>query len=329
MLISRTPFRISFFGGGTDYPIWYKEHGGAVISTSIDKYCFIMCRDLPPFFEFSYRIRYYLKEEVKTLEEIQHPSVRECLRFMKYKSGIEMVHYADLPAQSGLGSSSSFTVGMLHAIQALQNRMPTKRELALNAIHIEQENIGEAVGSQDQTIAAFGGFNRIDFGGRKEITVQSITMNDERFVDLQDHLLLVYSGLSRNANEIASELIKKTPERQFELSQMMTLLEEAQKVLLSAEQSLEEFGRLLHEQWMLKRSMNDHISNSYIDDIYEKAIKSGATGGKLCGAGNGGFMLFFVKPEIKPQVIKALDGLLEVPFHFEDMGSQIIYLSRN
>ncbi|MFH0958619.1 MAG: kinase [Pseudomonadota bacterium] len=329
MLVCRTPFRISFFGGGTDYPVWYNEHGGAVVNTTIDKYCYVTCRNLPPFFDFNYRIRYYFKEECTTIEEIKHNSVRECLRFLDYRHGIEMIHTADLPAQSGLGSSSTFTVCLLHALYTLKDYMPTKRELARNAIRIEQEMIGEAVGSQDQTAAAFGGLNRIDFGGPQEIRVSALVMSEERYSSLQDHLLLFFTGFSRNAHEVAREQIKKTLDKKIELTEMMELVDEAHKIIVNNIKPIEDFGRLLHEQWMIKRSLTKLISNDQIDAIYETGRKSGAIGGKLCGAGNGGFMIFFVKPEHQPQVKKALCDLLEVPFFFENLGSQIIYYSRD
>lgn len=327
MIISRTPFRISFFGGGTDYPVWYRENGGSVLSTSIDKYCYITCRYLPPFFDFKHRIRYYQKEEVCSLEEIRHASVRECLRFMNVAEGIEMVHNADLPAQSGLGSSSTFTVGMLHALYALKNKMPTKRELAINAIHVEQDMIKEHVGSQDQAAAAFGGFNRIYFGGPQELRVEQIILPPHRLKELQDNLMIFFTGFSRNASDIASEQIRKTKDKRAELLDMQRLTDEAFNLLTSETASLDEFGKLLHEQWTIKRGITELISNSSIDDIYATGIKAGALGGKLLGAGGGGFILFYVKPEQQPAVLKALDNFLHVPFHFEFLGSQIIYFA--
>jgi D-glycero-alpha-D-manno-heptose-7-phosphate kinase len=327
MIISKTPFRISFFGGGTDYPVWYRENSGAVICTTINKYCYITCRYLPPFFDYKYRIRYYLKEETSSIDEIKHPSVRECLRFMGIKDGIEIVHTADLPAQSGLGSSSTFTVGMLHCLYTLRNEMPTKRQLALNALHVEQDMIKENVGSQDQTIAAFGGLNRIEFGGPQEITVQPIVMSQERLDALQSHLMLIFTGFSRNAGEIASEQIRLTPSKKTELTMMKEILEEAYKVITDKNSDLDEFGRLLHEQWRVKKSISPLISNSNIDEIYEAGMKAGALGGKLLGAGAGGFMLFYAKPEAHENIKESLKGFLHVPFYFEHLGSQIIYFT--
>ena len=325
MIISRTPFRISFFGGGTDYPIWYRENGGAVVSTSINKYCYINCRYLPPFFPYNYRIRSTKSELTQTVDEILHPSVRECLKYMQITKGVEIQHNADLPAMSGLGSSSTFTVGLLNALYALKGKITTKRQLALNAIHIEQERIRENVGSQDQTIAAFGGFNKIEFGGFQEISVQPITLDAEKLNQLQKHLMLFFTGFPRNASEIAGLQIKKTAEKKNELTAMMELVAESLNILDSDKDRLEDFGRLLHEQWKIKRSLTPLISNDQVDEIYEAGLAAGALGGKLLGAGGGGFMLFFVKPEDQQKIRERLNRLLYVPFTFENLGSQIIY----
>lgn len=334
MIISRTPFRVSFFGGGTDYPIWYQEHGGAVISTTIDKYCFVTLRHLPPFFDYSYRIRYYLREETKTIDEIQHPSVRECLRLMKNNRGIEMVHHADLPAQSGLGSSSTFTVSLLHALYTLQHQMPTKRELALNALQVEQKMIGENVGSQDQVAAAFGGLNHIQFGGANEFMVTPIILSPEKTNYLSDHFLLFFTGLQRFASEIAAEQIKETKQKTLELREMQALTEEAYAIFTQSYSNqplddLDKLGELLHQQWMLKRTLSRKISNSVIDDIYKAGCAAGAIGGKLLGAGGGGFVLFYAKPEYHENIKQALKHLLYVPFRFDTLGSQIIYYSHS
>ena len=327
MIISRTPFRVSFFGGGTDYPAWYREHGGAVLSAAINKYCYITCRYLPPFHDFRYLIRYYRREETQTVEEIQHPAVRECLKFLGFERGVDIVHHADLPARSGLGSSSTFTVGLLHALYALKHQMPTKRQLAIDAIRVEQDRIGEHVGSQDQTAAAFGGFNRIDFGGVNEISVTPMIIDPERLERLQQHLMLFFTGFSRSASEIAREKIGQIPNRKVELRDMLALVDEAQSVLASGEDRLEEFGRLLDEQWRIKRGISDKISTSAIDQIYAAARAAGSLGGKLLGAGGGGFMLVFVRPEQQARVKQALGKLLYVPARFDHLGSQIIYYS--
>jgi len=325
MIISRTPFRISFFGGGTDYPCWYREHGGAVISTSINKYCYINCRYLPPFFDYKYRIRYAKTEDTKTVDEIVHPSVRECLKYLQVREGVEVQHNADLPAMSGLGSSSTFTVGLLHALYSLKGFIINKHQLAMDAIHVEQNLIEENVGSQDQVCAAFGGLNKIVFGGSQEILVQPITISEHKLQILQDHLLMVFTGFQRRASEIAGEQIKTIPRKKAEMVIMMELVEEALKILNKDTDALVEFGKLLHEQWMVKRSITDLISNSTIDDIYESGRKAGAIGGKLLGAGGGGFILFFVHPEMRSKVKETLKNLLQIPIRFEKLGSQIIF----
>lgn len=325
MIISRTPFRISFFGGGTDYPVWYREHGGAVLATSINKFCYITCRYLPPFFKHKHRIVYSKMEQTQTISDIQHPSVRETLNFLKIDSGIEIHHDGDLPARTGLGSSSAFTVGLLNALYALKGKMVTKRQLALEAIQIEQDRIKENVGSQDQTTAAFGGFNKIEFGGDQEIRVQPITLNSKKCQLLQDNLMLFFTGLSRTASEIAGEQIKKTPGKKNELTRMREMVEEAIDILNGGDSDITNFGKLLHESWMIKRSLTEKISNHQIDEIYEEALNAGALGGKLLGAGGGGFIMFFVEPEFQPEVKDRLKNLLYVPFKFENLGSQIIY----
>jgi len=325
MIISRTPFRISFFGGGTDYPAFYEENGGAVLSTSINKYCYVICRYLPPFFDYKYAIRYRKREETQSISEIKHPSVRECLNFVNLSHGVEIQHNADLPAMSGLGSSSAFTVGLLNALYALKGKMRTQRQLALDAIHVEQDRIKENVGSQDQTVAAFGGFNKIEFGGRQKITVYPIPMAKDKLDSLQNHLILFFTGSSRNASDIAGELIRKTPEKKKELKTMMGMVEEAISILNGSKGRLIDFGKLLHETWKLKRSLTPSITNSFIDEVYEAGMEAGALGGKLLGAGGGGFILFFVKPELQHNVKEKLQKLLYVPFKFENSGSQIIY----
>ncbi|MFH1387072.1 MAG: kinase [bacterium] len=325
MIITRTPFRVSFFGGGTDYPAWYEENGGLVLSSTINKYCYISCRFLPPFFDYKYKIRYTFREEVGGINEIKHPSVRECLSFLKLNRGIEMVHTSDIPAQSGIGSSSAFTVGFLNSLYALSGNMTTKRQLAREAIQIEQNIIKECVGSQDQVAAAFGGFNKIEFGGSQQFHVTPMTVNPLKLSRLQDHLMLFFTRYSRNASEIAREQIKNTPLKAQELKAMKEMVERAIDVLNGPDEELFEFGKLLNESWRLKSGLTKLISTSEIDDIYNAALKAGAVGGKLLGAGGGGFMLFFVKPELQNKVKEALKNLLFVPFRFENMGSQIIY----
>lgn len=300
-----------------------------MLSTAINKYCYITCRYLPPFFDYKYRIRYFQREEANSIDEIQHPSVRECLVFANVSKGVDIVHHADLPAQSGLGSSSTFTVGLLHALYALKHEMPTKRELAINAIRIEQDRMQESVGSQDQTIAAFGGLNRIEFGGSHEIMVRPMILQPAKMERLEQSLMLFFTGFTRTASDIANEQIRQIPAKKTDLRHMMQLVDEAMDILQDKGDRLDDFGRLLHEQWLIKRGMSAEISNDDIDAIYDAGLKAGALGGKLLGAGGGGFILFFVRPEQQEQVKEALKHLLYVPSRFDHLGSQIIYYSHD
>lgn len=326
MIITRTPYRISFFGGGTDYPAWYRENGGAVLATSINKYSYISARFLPPFFKHKHRIVYSQQESVNKIDEINHPSVRETMRFLNIDKGLEIHHDGDLPAMSGLGSSSSFTVGLLNALYGLNGQTKNKRQLALDAIHIEQNMIKENVGSQDQSTAAFGSLNKIEFGGTQEIAVCPIVMKPERFKELQSHLMLFFTDFPRNASDIAKEQIKLTPKKQTELSLIRQTVDEGINILQNDNQKMDEFGKLLDSAWQVKRTLTSKITNPKLDAIYATGLKAGATGGKLLGAGGGGFMLFFVKPELQKNVKEKLKKLLYVPFRFEHSGSQIIYL---
>ena len=328
MIICKTPFRISFFGGGTDYPEWYQKHQGRVISASINKFSYINCRFLPPFFEYKYRIRYYKREETNTIENIKHPSVRECLKFIKLKKGIEIVHNADLPAKSGLGSSSTFTVGLLHALHALKNQMVSKETLAKEAIHIEQNIIQENVGSQDQTAAAYGGLNLIHFNNLKNILVEPVLCPDDRIDQLQGSLLLYFSGFQRYAEKFASAHINQVKKKESDLKDMIDIVDEGLSILKS-KTNINEFGKLLNEQWKLKKSVLPIVTNNKIDKLYKLGINSGALGGKLLGAGGGGFMLFFV-PKSKQKKFKLkLKNYLHVPFEFDYLGSQIVHYSNS
>jgi D-glycero-alpha-D-manno-heptose-7-phosphate kinase len=327
MIISRTPFRVSFFGGGTDYPAWTRERPGAVLATTINKYCYITCRWLPPFFDYKSRILYSKVEAVRGIDEIQHPSARESLRYLGIDAGVEIHHDGDLPARTGLGSSSTFTVGLLHALYGLKGVMPSKMDLAQGAIKIEQEMIRENVGMQDQVLAAFGGLNRIDFQADRPIRISPILIPARRLEALQDHLLLFFTGFTRTASEIAADVIAQIPKRTAELSRMLELLEEAMKVL-NGGGDLAEFGRLLHESWQIKRSLSGRVSTTTVDEIYSKARAAGALGGKLLGAGGGGFMLLFARPEDHERIGRALGGLLQVPIRCEFLGSQIIFYDR-
>jgi D-glycero-alpha-D-manno-heptose-7-phosphate kinase len=329
MIISRTPFRISFFGGGTDYPVWYKAHGGIVMSSTINKYCYLTVRKLPPFFDYKHRIRYYKNEEVGSLEEIEHPSVREISKFLNISDGIEVVHSADVPAQSGLGTSSTFSVGLLNALHALQNYMPTKRELALNAINIEQNIIGESVGSQDQVAASFGGFNKIEFSQDRVFDVAPIILSEDRLLDLQSKLLLCFTGFARSASSIASKQIEQTKNKYTELQSMTEIAHEAMNVLSNQRSQMDDFGKLLGKSWAIKKSLTSAISNGHIDDIYQAGINAGAIGGKLLGAGSGGFMLFYAPETCHNKIKETLNSKLFVPFRFESTGSKIIYFTHD
>jgi len=328
MIISRTPFRISFFGGGTDYPVWFKEHGGAVLATTIDKYCYLTCRYLPPFFKHKTRIAYSKVELVKTPDEIQHPSAREVLNFLDINHGLEIHHDGDLPARSGLGSSSSFTAGLLNALYAMQGKMVTKEQLAANSIHIEQNLIGENVGSQDQISASYGGFNHITFHPDGRFAVKPVIISRNRLEDLQDHMMLFFTGLSRTASELAEKIIADIPDRTRELTRMREMVDEAMSILNSNE-DINNFGKLLHESWKLKRSISSSISNPMLNDLYESALSAGATGGKIIGAGGGGFLVIFARPSIQMKIKQRLKDFLCVPFKFESSGSQIIFYDTN
>src|SRR5882757_7721484 len=265
MIITRTPFRISFFGGGTDYPAWFQEHGGVVLATTIDKYCYISCRRLPPFFEHKHRIVYSRIETVRRIDEIEHPAVRAVLKWADCQEGLEIHHDGDLPARSGLGSSSSFTVGLVHALAALSGRYISKEKLASNAIHIEQNIIQENVGSQDQISAAFGGFNRIELRRDHSFQVSPIILVKQRLQEVQSHLMLCFTGFSRVASEVAKSTIENFKNRESELKRMQEMVEEAIQILQAGHAPIDDFGKLLHECWRYKRSLSDRVSTPEID----------------------------------------------------------------
>ena len=325
MIISKSPHRISFFGGGTDYPSYYLEHGGRVLGVTIDKFSYLNVRRLPPYFDHKHRIVYSKMENINLIEEINHPSVRETLRFMNIEYGVSIHHDGDIPAKSGMGSSSTFTVGLLNSLHALKGQVVSKQSLMKMAIHIEQNLIKENVGSQDQAFASFGGLNTIDFLQNGEIIVNPIIMNPERLKKFQNSFVLIFTGLSRIASEIAGDQIKNTINNISKLNQMKSLVNDSLEILTNNNSNLDDFGDLLSQTWNLKRELSDKVSNSLIDLIYEKAIKSGAIGGKLLGAGGGGFILFYVRPEKRNNVISALHEYLHVPFEFEFQGSNIVF----
>ncbi|OGM08424.1 kinase [Candidatus Woesebacteria bacterium RBG_13_34_9] len=327
MVITRTPFRISFFGGGTDYPAWYRNNGGSVLATTINKYCYLSVRLLPPFFWHKFRIIYSKMETCNMIDEIDHPAVREIIRFLKINQGLEIHHDGDLPARSGLGSSSALTVGLLNALHALLGHMPNKHDLAKESLYLEQEVLKETVGSQDQILAAHGGFNHITFHKNGDITLRPVTLSSKRIKELENHLMLFYTGIPRIASKVARSYVKKISTREKQLSLMQNLVEEALSILMS-NKDIKSFGELLNEFWQIKKTLSPQVSNSQIDEIYKKSRSSGATGGKLIGAGGGGFLLLFVPPRSQKKVRKSLKKLIYVPFKFEYEGSQIIFFDR-
>ena len=329
MVITRTPFRISFFGGGTDYPEWYRDHGGSVLSTSIDKYCYITCRHLPPFFEHKHRIVYSRIENARNNSDIEHPAVRAVFNWANVVDGLEIHYDGDLPARSGLGSSSSFTVGLVNALSGLRGEMVSKKDLARAAIYIEQTLIGENVGSQDQVSAAYGGFNRIDFRQDDSFDVTPVILPTLRRNELSDHLMLCFTGVSRIADVIAKSKIDNLKNRETELKRMREMVDEAIAILVNSRVSIDEFGKLLDLGWKYKRSISDLVSTPEIDHIYSEAMKAGAIGGKILGAGGGGFMLLFAKPEKQSVIRERLKGLFHVNFNFDETGSRVVLYQPN
>jgi D-glycero-alpha-D-manno-heptose-7-phosphate kinase len=324
MIISRTPFRISLFGGGTDYPAWFREHGGSVIGTAINKYCYISVRRLPPFFEHHSRIVYSQVELVRDFSEIQHPAVRGILIDRGITDRLEIHHDADLPARSGLGSSSSFTVGLLNALSALNSRMASNRELACEAIRIEQDVLKENVGCQDQIWAAYGGFNRINFFPDGTFSVSPIIIAPERRGELLRSTMLFFTGFSRIASDIAQEQINNISNTASQMRAMRAMVDRAADILADRSSPTTELGELLHEAWLIKRRLSDRVSNPQIDEIYEAGRDAGAIGGKLLGAGGGGFMIFIVDPEKREQVRERLKKLIHVTIGFDNDGSKIV-----
>lgn len=329
MVITKTPFRISFFGGGTDIPLWFRENGGSVLSVTIDKYCYISCRYLPKFFDHKYRFVYSQIEALTDINDIKHPSIKAVLSWMKWDEGLEIHHDGDLPARSGLGSSSSFTVGLINALNALKGQYTSKSDLANHAIHIEQNVIKEAVGSQDQVAAAYGGLNRIDFFGENSVTVNPVILPKTRIDELQNHLLLFFTGVSRFASEIETIKMQNFSTRKEELTKMSSMVSEGIAVLSEKNRDIRDFGLLLKEGWEYKKSLSKNVSNTEIDTIYTSALDEGAIGGKILGAGGGGFILFFAPPEKHAQIIQKLGHLTYVPFKFEYDGSSVVLFQPN
>lgn len=322
MIITQTPFRMSFFGGGTDFPGFYREHGGAVLSTTFDKYCYVNVRHLPRFFDYTTELSYAKTERVTDVESIEHPAIREAMKMLDMHE-IRLTYEADLPARSGLGTSSSFAVGMLNAFYALKGKYADKRKLADDAIYLERVLCKERGGIQDQIAASFGGFNKISFNA-DGYTVSPVIISPERKLRLNDNLMLFFTGFSRFSSDIQVEAEKSLKSKEAQLLEMLQLVDEAEQVLTS-KTDLTEFGKLLDYTWKLKRGITSKVSTDSIDAIYDKAIKAGATGGKLLGAGGGGFLLFYVEADKQKNVHEALEDLLYVPFEFETAGTQVIH----
>ena len=322
MIITQTPFRMSFFGGGTDFPGFYREHGGAVLSTTFDKYCYVNVRHLPRFFDYTTELSYAKTERVTDVESIEHPAIREAMKMLDMHE-IRLTYEADLPARSGLGTSSSFAVGMLNAFYALKGKYADKRKLADDAIYLERVLCKESGGIQDQIAASFGGFNKISFNA-DGYTVSPVIISPERKLRLNDNLMLFFTGFSRFSSDIQVEAEKSLKSKEAQLLEMLQLVDEAEQVLTS-KIDLTEFGKLLDYTWKLKRGITSKVSTDSIDAIYDKAIKAGATGGKLLGAGGGGFLLFYVEADKQKNVHEALEDLLYVPFEFETAGTQVIH----
>ena len=316
---------MSFFGGGTDISSFFNEYGGSVISTTFDKYCYVNVRHMPPFHPYISELVHNRFERVNSIDEIEHPLIRECMRLHDIHE-IRLTYEGDLPARTGLGTSSTFAVGMLNAFCALKGKMMSKRQLAQEAIHVERDVLKEHGGWQDQVAAAYGGLNRIDFNDG-DFSVHPIVISPERKRELDDNLLLFYTGIQRFSSEIQADTFAKPVDKVQQLKDMLALVDEAENVLCNRNASLNEFGRLLDTTWKLKRGTGIKVSNGSIDELYETAIKAGALGGKLLGAGGGGFLLFYCEKDKQETLKKALDQLMIVPFNFENEGTQVLYFN--
>jgi len=324
MIISKTPYRITFFGGGSDYPSWYLKNGGTVLSSTIDKYIYISCRDLPPFFDHKFRFVWSKIEEVKFINQIKHNAVREMLKLYKIKKGLEIHYDGDLPSRSGVGSSSVFVVGLMNLLNTFETKKINKKNLAKKSIFFEQNILKEVVGSQDQIAAAFGGFNKIIFKKNGDFLVNKINVKKSRLIKLNKNLLLMYTGYKRTAHDIAKSYVNKLENtKEKHILKILSYVKEGEKILKSGD--LNDFGRLLHDSWLEKKCLSSSISNSSIDNIYNQALKNGALGGKLLGAGGGGFFLFYVSPENQKFFLKKMSYFTNVPFKFSFKGSKILF----
>lgn len=324
MIITKTPFRISFFGGGSDFPEFFNKNSGSIISTTIDKYCYVMVRNLPNFFNYTNEISYSKIEKTASINEIEHPSIKEAMKMLNVNN-IRLTYEADLPARSGLGTSSAFAVGMLNAFHTLKGVKVDKKQLANEAIRLERELCKEAGGWQDQIATSLGGLNRIDFNN-DTYNVKPINMPHQRKQQLNSCLLLFFTGFTRLSSEIHKDNNIEVSKKHAVLKEMLKLVNEAEEILINPNRDLDDFGRLLHKTWEMKKQTGNNVSSKKVDDLYERGIKAGAIGGKLLGAGGGaGFLLFYVNPHNKEKIINELKELLYVPFNFENEGTQIIY----
>lgn len=326
MIITKTPFRMSFFGGGTDMEDYFKENGGAVLSTTFDKYCYVNVRHLPRFFDYSTELSYSKTERVTDVNDIQHPAIREAMKMLDMRE-IRLTYEADLPARSGLGTSSSFAVGMLNAFYALKGKYASKKKLADEAIYLERVLCNEAGGWQDQIAASFGGFNRINFNA-DGYEVLPVIISPERKRQLNDNLMMFFTGFTRFSSDVQkANKVSSTEEKRARLKKMYELVDEAESILTNKERDLDDFGRLLDVTWKLKKGTGSAISTGSIDELYEKGMAAGALGGKLLGAGGGGFLVFYVQPEKQEAVKEAMKDLMYIPFNFEDGGTRVIHYS--
>ena len=325
MIITKTPFRMSFFGGGTDMESFFMENGGAVLSTTFDKYCYVNVRHLPRFFDYSTELSYAKIERVTDVNDIQHPAIREAMKMLDMHE-IRLTYEADLPARSGLGTSSSFAVGMINAFYALKGKYADKKKLADAAIYLERELCKEAGGWQDQIAASYGGFNRINFNS-DGYEVLPLIINPERKRQLNNNLMMFFTGFTRFSSDVQKANASNKADKVNQLKEMLALVDEAEKVLVDKQSDLDEFGRLLDHTWRIKRKTGNTVSTNSIDELYDKGLKAGALGGKLLGAGGGGFLVFYVEPDKQEKVKKAMDDLLYIPFEFEDGGTRVIHYS--
>ena len=327
MIITQTPFRMSFFGGGTDMESFFKKHGGAVLSTTFDKYCYVNVRHLPRFFDYSTELTYSKIERVKNIQDIEHPAIRNAMKMLDMHE-MRLTYEADLPARSGLGTSSSFAVGMLNAFYALKGKYADKKKLSDEAIYLERKLCQEAGGWQDQIAASFGGFNRINFNTDGTYDVLPVIISPERKKTLNDNLLMFFTGFTRFSSDVqkANASIKERQDvKEKRLLEMLSLVDKAEHILTDKNADLDDFGRMLDYTWKLKRQTGSAVSTNSIDALYDKGIQAGARGGKLLGAGGGGFLVFYVQPEYQKAVKEAMDDLLYIPFRFEDGGTRVIH----